>query len=115
MPILLLFAATKKNPPLIASHSSFLVHLAEKCTICRKQLAAGGKYCGECAHRKGVCYICGKQILDVEFYSGHGDLETKMPSKKEIMAAKPTVTAGPKKKKDDAVLAPSPAHTPFLS
>jgi hypothetical protein len=44
----------------------------------------------------------------VEFYSGHGDLEVKMPSKKEIMAAKPTVTAGPKKKKDETVQTPQP-------
>jgi len=79
--------------------------LDQKCMICKKQLAAGGKYCGECAHRKGVCYICGKQILDTKFYTHHenSDLPDKKMSKADILANKPTVSTKKKADKDDPV------------
>ena len=37
--------------------------LNQKCSICKRQLAAGGKFCTECAHHRGICYICGKAII----------------------------------------------------
>ncbi len=55
--------------------------MEQKCAICRKQLAAGGKFCQECAHRKGVCYICGKQILDTKACSNrHNTVTTPNPT-----------------------------------
>ncbi|KAL0482167.1 hypothetical protein AKO1_013355 [Acrasis kona] len=38
------------------------------CTSCKAQLPNGGKFCQACAYKKGLCEICGKQVLDVKFY-----------------------------------------------
>ena len=61
-----------------------------KCQVCKKQLAAGGKWCQECAHVRGICYICGKQILETSMYTGHAVFgQNDQMSKKEIEAARP--------------------------
>ncbi|KAJ7299891.1 hypothetical protein O6H91_Y010800 [Diphasiastrum complanatum] len=39
-----------------------------KCTICKQQLHQDGKYCQSCAYKKGVCAMCGKQVLDTASY-----------------------------------------------
>nr|ADE76653.1 unknown [Picea sitchensis] len=39
-----------------------------KCTICKQQLHQEGKYCLSCAYKKGVCSMCGKQVLDTTHY-----------------------------------------------
>jgi hypothetical protein len=78
----------------------------QKCQVCKKQLVAGGKWCQECAHVRGICYICGKQILDTSMYTHHSNsmLENKK-SKAEIEAARPQApTTKPKKKDADADL-----------
>ncbi|VFQ96206.1 unnamed protein product [Cuscuta campestris] len=39
-----------------------------KCIICKQQVHQDGKYCHTCAYSKGVCAMCGKQVLDTKFY-----------------------------------------------
>ncbi|CAI7933936.1 unnamed protein product [Closterium sp. NIES-54] len=45
-----------------ASSASF------KCIICKQQLHQEGKYCHLCSYKKGVCAMCGKQVLDTSMY-----------------------------------------------
>lgn len=35
-----------------------------KCKTCSAPLHVNGKYCPSCAHRQGLCHLCGKQIFD---------------------------------------------------
>eukprot|EP00983_Pelagomonas_calceolata_P081931 1155751-Pelagomonas_calceolata.AAC.1 len=38
-----------------------------KCTVCKTGLhKPDHKYCHQCAYSKGLCEMCGKQILDVK-------------------------------------------------
>lgn len=39
-----------------------------KCIICKQQVHQDAKYCHTCAYSKGVCAMCGKQVLDTKFY-----------------------------------------------
>ncbi|CAI0407112.1 unnamed protein product [Linum tenue] len=39
-----------------------------KCTICKQQTHQEAKYCHTCAYTKGVCAMCGKQVLDTKAY-----------------------------------------------
>ncbi|KAG8385704.1 hypothetical protein BUALT_Bualt03G0072800 [Buddleja alternifolia] len=39
-----------------------------KCIICKQQVHQNGKYCHTCAYSKGVCAMCGKQVIDTKFY-----------------------------------------------
>ncbi|KAK9714915.1 hypothetical protein RND81_06G130400 [Saponaria officinalis] len=39
-----------------------------KCIICKQQVHQNGKYCHTCAYSKGVCAMCGKQVLDTKHY-----------------------------------------------
>lgn len=39
-----------------------------KCKICKSNLHQEGMYCQTCAYTKGLCTMCGKQILDVKSY-----------------------------------------------
>eukprot|EP00850_Spirogloea_muscicola_P002414 SM000009S23543 [mRNA] locus=s9:649196:650166:+ [translate_table: standard] len=41
---------------------------AFKCIICKQQLHQEAKYCQSCAYKKGVCAMCGKQVLDTSSY-----------------------------------------------
>jgi hypothetical protein len=71
-----------------------------KCQVCKKHLAAGGKWCNECAHVRGICYICGKQILETSMYSHHtNSLLNMQKSKAAIEADRPAApTTKPKPK-----------------
>ncbi|RZC50743.1 hypothetical protein C5167_019170 [Papaver somniferum] len=39
-----------------------------KCMICKQQTHQEAKYCHTCAYSKGVCAMCGKQVLDTKLY-----------------------------------------------
>lgn len=39
-----------------------------KCQVCKSVLHQDGIYCHGCAYTKGLCAMCGKQILDVKNY-----------------------------------------------
>lgn len=40
-----------------------------KCKICKQTVhQAGSHYCQGCAYKKGICAMCGKQIIDVKKY-----------------------------------------------
>ncbi|KAJ9689614.1 hypothetical protein PVL29_012354 [Vitis rotundifolia] len=39
-----------------------------KCIICKQQVHQDAKYCHTCAYTKGVCAMCGKQVLDTKYY-----------------------------------------------
>ena len=34
----------------------------QTCRLCRKSLSDAGVYCQECAHKLGVCSMCGKKL-----------------------------------------------------
>mmetsp|Transcript_19151 Transcript_19151/g.36666 ORF Transcript_19151/g.36666 Transcript_19151/m.36666 type:complete len:99 (-) Transcript_19151:330-626(-) len=39
------------------------------CKICKQNIHTGdGMYCQACAYKKGVCSLCGVQIMDTTFY-----------------------------------------------
>lgn len=38
-----------------------------KCAVCKRNLQVG-MYCQQCAYKKGLCSMCGVQILDVKNY-----------------------------------------------
>mmetsp|Transcript_6503 Transcript_6503/g.7957 ORF Transcript_6503/g.7957 Transcript_6503/m.7957 type:complete len:107 (+) Transcript_6503:76-396(+) len=40
----------------------------KKCKICKQQLHKPGYYCQGCAYEKGICTMCGKKILDTQYY-----------------------------------------------
>ncbi|GBG87221.1 hypothetical protein CBR_g45280 [Chara braunii] len=39
-----------------------------KCKICKQQLHQDAAYCQTCAYKKGICAMCGKQVLDTSMY-----------------------------------------------
>lgn len=39
-----------------------------KCTICKSSLPQDYTYCQKCAYARGVCAMCGKQVLDTKGY-----------------------------------------------
>ncbi|GAA5874405.1 hypothetical protein JCM3774_005028 [Rhodotorula dairenensis] len=40
-----------------------------KCQVCKTVVARpGAKFCQGCAYKKGVCAMCGKEILDTKMY-----------------------------------------------
>jgi len=39
-----------------------------KCKICSAKIATYAHYCQKCSYVKGICSMCGKQILDVKMY-----------------------------------------------
>ncbi|GMH39332.1 hypothetical protein BSKO_07230 [Bryopsis sp. KO-2023] len=41
---------------------------ASNCKICKSALHQEGIYCHNCAYSKGVCSMCGKQVLDTSVY-----------------------------------------------
>jgi len=41
---------------------------AAKCKLCKSALHQEGLYCHNCAYSKGLCAMCGKQILDTKSY-----------------------------------------------
>eukprot|EP00892_Ulva_mutabilis_P000842 jgi/Ulvmu1/10759/UM068_0049.1 len=49
--------SSKKNP-----------YSSAKCEMCKKPLHQQGKYCHGCAYSKGVCGMCGKQVMDTKGY-----------------------------------------------
>eukprot|EP01035_Chromulina_nebulosa_P020288 gene20288-26336_t len=36
-----------------------------KCRICYSKVTAQLNYCNDCAHKKGICAMCGKKAVDV--------------------------------------------------
>eukprot|EP00270_Netrium_digitus_P014402 TRINITY_DN4885_c0_g1_i1.p2 TRINITY_DN4885_c0_g1~~TRINITY_DN4885_c0_g1_i1.p2 ORF type:complete len:101 (-),score=30.49 TRINITY_DN4885_c0_g1_i1:187-489(-) len=57
-----LLSKKKRWAPYMASASAL------KCLICRQQVHQEAKYCHSCAYKKGVCAMCGKQVLDTSMY-----------------------------------------------
>mmetsp|Transcript_17662 Transcript_17662/g.42370 ORF Transcript_17662/g.42370 Transcript_17662/m.42370 type:complete len:98 (-) Transcript_17662:216-509(-) len=39
-----------------------------KCKICKSSLHQQGMYCHGCAYHRGICAMCGKQVLDTTNY-----------------------------------------------
>ena len=37
-----------------------------KCTVCKSALQPEYTYCQPCAYRKGLCAMCGNQVLDIK-------------------------------------------------
>lgn len=53
------YAAHRHNP-----------YARSACEVCKQPVSQnGGKFCQACAYSKGVCAICGKQVLDTRFYA----------------------------------------------
>jgi len=40
-----------------------------KCKICKTSLHQEGIYCQKCAYSKGMCSMCGVQVMDITFYN----------------------------------------------
>eukprot|EP01039_Chlorochromonas_danica_P007353 gene7353-8135_t len=57
-----LLAAAKKDggSPWIPDES--------RCRICRSKVQANLHYCNDCAHKKGICAMCGKKTVDTSSY-----------------------------------------------
>eukprot|EP00825_Cyclidium_porcatum_P041995 TRINITY_DN5634_c0_g2_i4.p3 TRINITY_DN5634_c0_g2~~TRINITY_DN5634_c0_g2_i4.p3 ORF type:complete len:129 (-),score=35.68 TRINITY_DN5634_c0_g2_i4:222-608(-) len=39
-----------------------------KCLNCKQQIQKDYKYCQKCAYKKGLCQMCGVQVLDIKPY-----------------------------------------------
>ena len=39
-----------------------------KCRICKSKVQANMFYCNDCAHKKGICTMCGKKVVNTEQY-----------------------------------------------
>ena len=55
----------------LASKARFNPYKAkfESCRICKQKVhQAGSYYCQPCAYKKGICSMCGKQIIDTKSY-----------------------------------------------
>ncbi|RYG64793.1 hypothetical protein EON64_13270 [archaeon] len=39
-----------------------------RCRICKSKVQAQTHYCNDCAHKKGICCMCGKKTLDTSAY-----------------------------------------------
>ncbi|KAF8662487.1 hypothetical protein HU200_056076 [Digitaria exilis] len=65
---------SKKNRKVFNFHGNILCchwwtpYGNTKCIICKQQVHQDGKYCHTCAYSKGVCAMCGKQVLDTKLY-----------------------------------------------
>ena len=35
------------------------------CRICKSKVQQGLNYCNDCAHKKGICAMCGKKTVDI--------------------------------------------------
>ncbi|KAK4759728.1 hypothetical protein SAY87_022859 [Trapa incisa] len=53
---------------LLSKKSRWTPYGNTKCMICKQQVHQDAKYCHTCAYTKGVCAMCGKQVLDTKFY-----------------------------------------------
>ncbi|KAI4368214.1 hypothetical protein MLD38_016797 [Melastoma candidum] len=53
---------------LLSKKSRWTPYGITKCTICKQQVHQDAKYCHTCAYTKGVCAMCGKQVLDTKLY-----------------------------------------------
>lgn len=40
-----------------------------RCRLCRSKTTAGMHYCNDCAHKKGICSMCGKKTVDTSSYN----------------------------------------------
>lgn len=60
-----------ENKALTASKGRFNPYKAkfEGCRICKQKVhQVGSYYCQPCAYKKGICSMCGKQIIDTKSY-----------------------------------------------
>lgn len=53
---------------LLSKKNRFTPYGKSKCIICKQQLHQEAKYCQSCSYKKGVCAMCGKQVLDTKSY-----------------------------------------------
>ncbi|KAF5840462.1 PDZ-binding protein [Dunaliella salina] len=54
---------------LLTKKNRYTPYAGGKCTVCKTGLhKPDHKYCHQCAYQKGLCEMCGKQILDVKKY-----------------------------------------------
>lgn len=51
-----------------SKYSPYATGKVHKCKICKSTLHQEGIYCHNCAYSKGLCAMCGVQILDVKNY-----------------------------------------------
>ena len=48
----------------LAKKSARYSPYGSKCELCKSVLHQEGKYCHPCAYKKGLCAMCGKQVMD---------------------------------------------------
>jgi hypothetical protein len=56
--------AGKTNKALAALKQSAYIPSRSICRICKSKIQ-NGYYCNDCAHKKGICTMCGKKAVDV--------------------------------------------------
>lgn len=49
-------------------HTTFDPFGETKCLQCKQRIEKNYKYCQKCAYKKGICSMCGVQILDTKPY-----------------------------------------------
>lgn len=40
-----------------------------KCKICKSKVQQNMNYCNDCAHKKGICSMCGKKVVNTGSYN----------------------------------------------
>ena len=38
------------------------------CRLCQSKIQKSMHYCNDCAHKKGICTMCGKKVIDTTRY-----------------------------------------------
>ncbi|KAJ1402074.1 cysteine-rich PDZ-binding protein-like protein [Ochromonadaceae sp. CCMP2298] len=57
--------AGKTNKALAAAkHGAQWIPTNSTCRLCKSKLQLGMHYCNDCAHKKGICAMCGKKTVD---------------------------------------------------
>lgn len=56
----------KTNKALSASKAGMKwVPDQSKCRLCKSKVQPKMNYCNDCAHKRGVCTMCGRKVVDV--------------------------------------------------
>jgi hypothetical protein len=57
---------TKTNKALAAKkQSAQWIPSENTCRLCKSKTLVNMHFCNDCAHKKGICSMCGKKVVDV--------------------------------------------------
>ena len=61
--------AGKTNKALQVKVSAQWIPSQRMCRICKSKTLANMNFCNDCAHKKGICSMCGKKCMDISAHN----------------------------------------------